>query len=90
MEKPHVLDLSLDQIEKTITQQGFQRYRAQQLIEWIFKKFASSYEEMSDLPKDLRDYMAHNLSLSTLSMLACYSDRSQQSRRCLLYTSRCV
>ena len=83
MEKPHVLDLSLDQIEKTITQQGFQRYRAQQLIEWIFKKFASSYEEMSDLPKDLRDYMAQNLSLSTLSMLACYSDRSQQSRRYL-------
>jgi 23S rRNA (adenine2503-C2)-methyltransferase len=83
VEKPHVLDLSLVQIEKMITDQGFQPYRAEQLIGWIFKKYASSYDEMTDLPKDLRTYMACNTDLHALSMLACYSERSEESRRYL-------
>ncbi len=50
-----ILDLSYDQIKELVASLGERPYRADQLLKWIFKQSAASYEEMSDLPQDFRE-----------------------------------
>ncbi|MGO0122068.1 23S rRNA (adenine(2503)-C(2))-methyltransferase RlmN [Desulfothermobacter acidiphilus] len=46
---------SFPDIERWVTGElGEPRYRAQQIIEWLFVKGATSFAEMSDLPRELR------------------------------------
>lgn len=80
---PHILDLEIPQIESIVTTQGFKAYRAKQIIAWIYKKFASSYEDMTDLPKDLRGYLAGHTNFNRLELVTLQEQRSDQSKRYL-------
>jgi len=46
--------MSRENIEVLIKDLGEPRYRAGQLYSWIFQKFARSFDDMSNLPKSLR------------------------------------
>jgi len=41
-------------LQALVASLGEQRFRAVQIWEWMYKKFASSFDDMSDLPKSLR------------------------------------
>ena len=43
-----------EELEKALTAEGFPKFRAGQLFDWYHRRKASSYEEMNNLPKDLR------------------------------------
>lgn len=43
--------LSFDQIYDLCNELGQPRYRAEQLISWLFAKQADNYDEMSNLPR---------------------------------------
>lgn len=45
---------------------GIQPYRARQVRQWIFKRLAHSFDEMTSLPKDLRARLAGECRLSSL------------------------
>lgn len=47
-------DLNLIQLEKLMGKLGEKKYRAKQVARWLFQKGASSFDEMTDLPLDLR------------------------------------
>lgn len=58
MEHTQPLDiksLSLPQLEQELTSLGEKPYRAKQLYQWMHTKLARNYEEMTNLPKVLRD-----------------------------------
>jgi 23S rRNA (adenine2503-C2)-methyltransferase len=42
---------------------GQPRYRADQVLVWLYRRGAESYDEMTDLPKGLRDTLAEELPL---------------------------
>lgn len=48
-------ELGLAEIESVLKELNEPRYRAQQVYDWIWKKAAGSIDEMSNLPKSLRD-----------------------------------
>ena len=48
---------------------GQSPYRAKQIINWIYKKFAASSEEMTDLPKSLREKLLKTAFISNLKLL---------------------
>jgi 23S rRNA (adenine2503-C2)-methyltransferase len=52
--KPPVLDLSREDWTGWMVAQGYPAYRARQLLEWIVRRRAGSFEVMSDLPRSLR------------------------------------
>lgn len=52
--RPNILDLSYEQVKKLMADLEERPYRADQLLKWIYKKSAISFEEMSDLPQDFR------------------------------------
>ena len=55
--------LSFDQIYELCNELGQPRYRAEQLISWLFIKQASGYDEMSNLPKAFRATLTENYPL---------------------------
>lgn len=55
---------TLEEFEQLVTALGAEPYRARQLFTWVHRKGASSWEEMTDLPKTLRSALAEQLKLS--------------------------
>jgi len=51
-------DLSPEEIEALVTGWGQPSYRAQQIWTWLYQHLAASFEEMSSLPKSLRQKLA--------------------------------
>ena len=55
----------MDRIDETLTawsaEHGLPKFRKQQIREWLFKKRASDWEQMSNLPKALRIELDHGM-----------------------------
>ncbi len=60
--------LNADEAERVLTEWGHKSYRATQLLGWLYKKRASSIDEMSDLPLELRDQLSEAFSLQPLEL----------------------
>lgn len=54
---------------------GQPRYRSRQIRAWLYEKGASSFQEMTDLPKGLRDVLEEKVALGTITV-----DTEQVSR----------
>jgi 23S rRNA (adenine2503-C2)-methyltransferase len=67
--KPEILDLTIDQLKELVVSLGGRPYRGGQILQWIYKKSAASFAEMTDLPSDLREKLATETSLFTLTSL---------------------
>lgn len=48
---------------------GEKPFRSTQILNWVFQKGAASWEEMTDLPKALRDGLAQNFHLHSLKLI---------------------
>jgi 23S rRNA (adenine2503-C2)-methyltransferase len=56
-----ITDFSLAQTEQLMASLGEPAYRAKALLRWVYQKRAASFEDMSDLPKTLREKLAEKL-----------------------------
>lgn len=50
-----ILSLTLEELTEQFSVMGIQKFRAKQVYEWLHKHLAMSYDEMSNLPKTLRE-----------------------------------
>ena len=53
--KQNIRTLSLEQLKKSLEKIGEKSFRSKQIYEWLWKKDASSFDEMTNLSKSLRD-----------------------------------
>lgn len=53
-----IVSLSLSRLTEEMKERGYQSFRAKQIYEWIHKKLVTSYEEMSNVPKDIKKALA--------------------------------
>src|SRR5438876_5224478 len=74
--KVHILSLDLPALESWCRTVGLPPFRAKQILDWIYKKQADSFESMSNLPKQLRAKLAQEFDLfaSTIARRAVSSD----------------
>lgn len=49
--------LSIQQVEDCIKDAGLPKFRASQILTWIYQKNVSSFQEMTNLPKSVRDQL---------------------------------
>lgn len=54
----NIFGLDLPQLTELITALKLPKFRAKQIIEWMYLKHASSFEDMTNLSKDLRQKLA--------------------------------
>ncbi len=70
--KPHLINLkslSKDGIFDFVRKLGLPKYRAGQLIHWIYEKHASSIEEITEFSKDLRNTLNEHAYISNLTLV---------------------
>ena len=53
--KVNIRILKLEEIKSALEKMGEQIFRGAQIFEWLWKKNAQSFEEMTNLSKSLRD-----------------------------------
>jgi 23S rRNA (adenine2503-C2)-methyltransferase len=58
---PSLYDASLSELEAAVAEAGEPAYRARQVREWAFRRFARSYDEMTNVPAALRRRLAAEL-----------------------------
>ncbi len=54
MKKVLLLDFTVKEMQEFVSDSGQPAYRARQLLDWLYKKRAASWEELSNLPKHWR------------------------------------
>lgn len=59
---------SLAEIGAFVKELGLPAFRARQIHSWIYSKYASTFDEMSDLSKELRDLLNEKATVSLLSL----------------------
>lgn len=67
MGKTDLKNLTLPAMEQFLQGKGKERFRAIQIFKWIYQKDARSFEEMSNLSKDLRTELAEAAFISDLA-----------------------
>jgi len=64
----NIKGLSYQELEKVFVSLQEKPFRAKQVYEWLWKKSASSFEEMTNLSKQLRDKLEKNFSLDSTTI----------------------
>jgi 23S rRNA (adenine2503-C2)-methyltransferase len=67
-ERPDLRAYPLDRLALELARLGEKPYRARQLFRWLHQKGAASFDEMTDLPRELRARLAERFELRTLSI----------------------
>jgi 23S rRNA (adenine2503-C2)-methyltransferase len=62
-----ITDLNIEEVNKLVTSLGAPAYRAKQLLGWVYRKLAVSWDEMTDLPLSFRQKLAAAANLHTLT-----------------------
>ena len=67
--KIDIKSLRLDELQEKLNQLQTPSYRAGQLTDWLYKKRASSFDEMTDLPQSLRAQLAEQFSFDKIDVV---------------------
>jgi len=62
---PSIYDFSLDELKETLKPS----FRAKQIYNWLYKQYASSYDEMKNIPKDLKEELEEKYPIDVMSIL---------------------
>ncbi len=62
-------DMTLEEIEAFVASLGKEKYRARQIMKWIYQQGASSFEEMTNLSKEVRTVMAKEARIGNLEIV---------------------
>jgi len=65
--KPALPGLSKNELGEWLSAQGEPAFRAKQILDWIWKKKVTSFDEMSNLPAPLREKLAEAFRLTALT-----------------------
>ncbi|MEO6720460.1 MAG: 23S rRNA (adenine(2503)-C(2))-methyltransferase RlmN [Ferruginibacter sp.] len=66
--KQNIRHLGLDELSKIFESMGEKKFRTKQVYEWIWKKNAQSFEDMTDLSKELRKNLAEQFEIPELKI----------------------
>lgn len=67
--KPSIYSLRLDELKQWLEDNGEKAFRATQIFEWLYGKRVKTYDEMTNLPKALREKLENEFALTTLSTI---------------------
>ena len=81
--KTAITGLTKEELESEILEMGQPRYRAGQVMEWIYDKRVNRFSEMTNLPDNLRSELDENYIINALSSVK--DDRSSDTTRKYLY-----
>ncbi|PZE22521.1 23S rRNA (adenine(2503)-C(2))-methyltransferase RlmN [Paenibacillus xerothermodurans] len=73
--QPYAYDYTLEEWQEWIAANGEPGFRAGQIFEWLYVKRVTGFDEMTNLPKTLRDKLAQEFDFVTLTEVAKYESK---------------
>lgn len=67
--KESIYSFRLEELQAWLEANGEKKFRAAQIFEWLYVKRVKTYDEMTNIPKSLRDKLEKNFLLTTLSTI---------------------
>jgi 23S rRNA (adenine2503-C2)-methyltransferase len=71
----NIKELELEAIEEFLQKNNEKKFRAKQIYQWLWQKNVSSFDQMSNIPAQLRQKLAENFELKNIKIT--YSQKSQ-------------
>lgn len=68
LSKKDIRKMSIEAIAKDLTASGEKAFRAKQIYEWLWMKSAASFDEMTNLSKNLRDWLNENYCINRITI----------------------
>jgi 23S rRNA (adenine2503-C2)-methyltransferase len=68
LSKKDIRKMSVEAIAEDLTASGEKAFRAKQIYEWLWMKSASSFEEMTNLSKNLREWLDKNYCINRITI----------------------
>lgn len=65
--KKSIYSLKLNELKEWLKEHDEKPFRAEQIFDWLYKKRAVTFEDMSNLSKNLRDQLAEHFQITTLN-----------------------
>jgi 23S rRNA (adenine2503-C2)-methyltransferase len=87
IEKINVKGLWIEDLEKLLGELGEKRYRSRQLALWIYAKGATSFDQMSDLSKDLREKLSEVAFIENIKLVKSQTSQKDISEKFLFELS---
>ena len=84
MNKPDLRSYTLEELKTFVLEQRWPGYRAEQLFSWLQQKGAMSFDEMSNLPQDLRSKLAQKADLAAPTVVRKQISASSDTAKLLL------
>ena len=63
-----IYEHTIEELESILVSNGFKKFNATQIFEWVYKKRVSSFEEMSNISKNLITFLNDNYVLDALKI----------------------
>jgi len=64
--KIRMKNLTLDQLQASMINEGEKKFRARQLIKWIYQKRVCSFDQMNNIPKTVKQKLSEKYSLEKM------------------------
>ena len=58
MDKIDIMSMTLSELTEFMTGRSYPRFRAGQIYSWLHQKFVGSFDEMTNIPKNIRDELS--------------------------------
>lgn len=68
LSKKDIRKMSVEKIAEDLTASGEKAFRAKQIYEWLWMKAAASFEEMTNLSKELREWLEANYCINRITI----------------------
>ena len=65
----NIKDYNIEELKKELVNLNEKSYRAEQIFKWIYKEHAISFDDMTDISKELREKLKSEYSLSNFNII---------------------
>ncbi|MCB8979767.1 MAG: 23S rRNA (adenine(2503)-C(2))-methyltransferase RlmN [Ardenticatenaceae bacterium] len=83
MQKIDIFDLNFGELSELLTKLGEPKFRAQQVWEWLYKKYVTDFAEMRNLPKSLIEKLAANAVIHSATIASEQHSSDGQTKKVL-------
>ena len=83
MDRLNLYDLDFEQLTTFVKEVGQPKFRAQQIWEWLYKKYALSVDEMTNLPKAMRASLETAVTINTGKVVANLKSNDRKTKKVL-------
>ena len=81
--KTDIKSLTLSELTECVKEMGEPKFRAGQLYDWIHKKHAASYDDMSNISKSLKEKCLENFEYTSLKVVEVLESKVDETKKFL-------